>query len=293
MTGRVSAGDLLVAGELFEFIETEALPGTGIDSAAFWAGFGRIAEEFAPRNRALLARRDALQAQIDAWHRERAGQPHDPAAYKAFLTEIGYLVPEGPDFSIDTPNVDPEFSTIAGPQLVVPVTNARYALNAANARWGSFYNALYGTDAMGSAPEPGGYDPERGAEVVGWAKEFLDDVTPLLRVSHAAVTGYAVADGQLAATLPDGRKAGLVNPALFAGYSGDPAAPRSILLKNNNLHIEILIDPHDSVGKDDPAGVADLMIEAAVTTIMDCEDSVAAVDAADKVLAYRNWLGLM
>ncbi len=293
MTERVSAGGLQVARELYDFIEAEALPGTGVAGAAFWDGFARIAAEFAPRNRALLARRDALQARIDAWHKARAGQPHDPAAYKEFLSEIGYLVPEGPDFSIDTPNVDAEFSTIAGPQLVVPVMNARYALNAANARWGSFYNALYGTDAMGSAPEPGGYDPERGAEVVGWAKEFLDDVTPLLRASHADVTGYAVTGGQLAATLPDGREAGLVKPAQFAGFSGDPAAPRSILLKNNNLHLEILIDPHDAVGKDDPAGVADLMIESAITTIVDCEDSVAAVDAADKVLAYRNWLGLM
>ena len=293
MTGRVSAGGLQVAQELYDFIEIEALPGTGIGAAAFWDGFGRIAAGFIPRNRALLARRDALQARIDAWHKARAGRPHDPAAYKAFLSEIGYLVPEGPDFSIDTPNVDAEFSTIAGPQLVVPVMNARYALNAANARWGSLYDALYGTDAMGSAPEPGGYDPERGVEVIGWAKAFLDDVTPLAGASHADVTRYAVAGGRLAATLSDGRQAALANPAQFAGFSGDSAEPHSILLKNNNLHIDILIDPRHAIGKDDPAGVADLVIESAITTIMDCEDSVAAVDAEDKVLAYRNWLGLM
>jgi malate synthase len=290
---RIDAEGLQVDRELYDFIEIEALPGTGIASAAFWDGFGRIVSEFAPRNRALVAKRDALQTRIDAWHKSRAGQPHDPAAYKAFLREIGYLVPEGPDFSIDTPNVDAEFSTIAGPQLVVPVMNARYALNAANARWGSLYDALYGTDAMGSTPETGGYDPERGAEVIGWAKDFLDDVVPLDGASHADVARYAVADGQLAATLSDGSKAALAAQGQFVGYSGDSAEPHSVLLKNNNLHIDILIDPHNSIGKDDPAGVADLVIESAITTIMDCEDSVAAVDAEDKVLAYRNWLGLM
>jgi malate synthase len=293
MSGPVLTSGIKVAQELFDFIENEALPGTGVTSDTFWDGFGRIAADFAPRNRTLLAHRDALQARIDAWHQSRAGQPHDAAAYKEFLIEIGYLVPEGPAFSIDTANVDAEFSTIAGPQLVVPAMNARYALNAANARWGSLYNALYGTDAMGNAPEPGGYDPERGAEVVGWAKEFLDDVTPLKFGSHADVTGYAVTDGQLAATLLDGREARLASPPQFAGYSGDTSAPRSILLKNHNLHIGILIDAHDAVGKDDPANVADLVIESAITTIVDCEDSVAAVDAADKVLTYRNWLGLM
>jgi malate synthase len=293
MTERVSAGGLQVDRELYDFIEIEALPGTGIASSAFWDGFGRIVSKFAPRNRALVAKRDDLQSRIDAWHKARAGQPHDPAAYKAFLCEIGYLVPEGPDFSIDTPNVDAEFSTIAGPQLVVPVMNARYALNAANARWGSLYDALYGTDAMGSTAEPGGYDPERGAEVVGWAKDFLNDVAPLAGASHADVIRYAVSDGQLTATLGDGGTAALATPGQFVGFSGDSAEPHSVLLKNNNLHIDILIDPHNSIGKDDPAGVADLVIESAITTIMDCEDSVAAVDASDKVLAYRNWLGLM
>jgi malate synthase len=293
MSERVSAGGLRVARELFEFIETEALPGSGVASAAFWGGFGRIAAEFTPRNRALVARRDVLQAGIDAWHDARAGQPHDPAAYKDFLSQTGYLVPEGPDFRIDTQNVDAEFTTIAGPQLVVPVMNARYALNAANARWGSLYNALYGTDAMGSTPEPGGYDPERGAEVVGWAKDFLNDIAPLDGASHSDVERYAVEGGRLVAHLAGGGSAGLRTPAQFAGYAEDPAAPHSVLLRNNNLHIDILIDRHHSIGKDDPAGVADLVIESAITTIMDCEDSVAAVDAADKVLTYRNWLGLM
>ena len=284
MTERILAGGLLIARELNDFIEIEALPGTGIDRAAFWDGFGRIVSEFAPRNRAMVAKRVSLQSRIDSWHKERSSLAHDPAAYKAFLGEIGYLVPEGPDFSIDTANVDAEFSTIAGPQLVVPVMNARYALNAANARWGSLYDALYGTDAMGSTPEPGGYDPERGAEVVGWAKDFLNDVVPLDVASHADVIRYAVIDGQLAATLSDGNKAALATPAQFVGYSGDSGEPHSVLLKNNNLHIDILIDPHHAIGKDDPAGVADLVIESAITTIMDCEDSV---------LAYRNWLGLM
>jgi len=293
MPERVSAGGLRAARDFYDFIEAEALPGTGIDSAAFWQGFGRIAAEFTPRNRALVARRNALQAQIDDWHEAHRGQPHEPAAYRNFLAEIGYLVPEGPDFRIDTPNVDAEFSRIAGPQLVVPVTNARYALNAANARWGSLYDALYGTDAMGSTPEPGGYDPERGAEVVGWAKDFLDDVAPLDGASHSDVVRYTVEDGRLVAYLADGGTAGLITPAQFAGYAEDPAAPHSVLLKNHNLHIDILIDRHHSIGKDDPAGVADLVIESAITTIMDCEDSVAAVDAEDKVLTYRNWLGLM
>jgi len=289
----VQAGGLRVAQGLHGFIETEALPGTGIASDAFWTGFGRIAAEFAPRNRAEVAHRAALQLKIDAWHKACAGQPHDAAGYKAFLSEIGYLVPEGEDFAVETPNVDAEFSTIAGPQLVVPVMNARYALNAANARWGSLYDALYGTDAMGSSPEPGGYDPERGAEVIGWAKDFLDDITPLDGASHSAVTRYAVEDGRLVAHLAGGGTAGLNTPAHFVGHSDDPATPHSVLLRNNNLHIDILIDRHHAIGKDDPAGVADLVIESAITTIMDCEDSVAAVDAADKVLTYRNWLGLM
>ncbi|MDX1487805.1 MAG: malate synthase G, partial [Acidiferrobacterales bacterium] len=293
MSGHIVVGDLKVAKELHDFIEKEALPGTAVSSAAFWEGFGRIAAQFTPRNRALVAKRDALQRQIDDWHKARTGQPHDPTAYKAFLIEIGYLVPEGPDFRVDTPNVDAEFSTIAGPQLVVPVMNARYALNAANARWCSLYDALYGTDAMGSRPEPGGYDPERGAEVIAWAKTFLDDVAPLADASHTNVTSYATSEGCLVATISNGRTVRLVDARQFVGFSGDPDQPHSILLKNHNLHIDLLIDPHNAIGKDDPAGVADLVIESAITTIMDCEDSVAAVDAADKVLTYRNWLGLM
>ena len=293
MSGTVTAGGLTVARELYDFIETEALPGTAIGSAAFWDGFGRLAAEFAPRNRALVAKRDHLQAQIDDWHKARAGQRHDAKAYKAFLSEIGYLVSEGPAFQVDTPRVDAEFSTIAGPQLVVPVMNARYALNAANARWGSLYDALYGTDALGSLPEPGGYDPERGAEVIGWAMGFLDDVAPLTGASHSDVVQYFVEGGELAVRLADGSATALSDASLFAGFAEDPAAPHSVLLRNNNLYVDILIDPHHAIGKDDPAGVADLVIESAITTIMDCEDSVAAVDAEDKVVSYRNWLGLM
>ncbi len=293
MPDRVTIGGLGIARELHDFIEREALPGTGIASDAFWKGFGRIAARFAPINRALVETRARLQKMIDEWHIGRAGLPHDPVAYRTMLSEIGYLVPEGPDFAVDTPGVDPEFSAIAGPQLVVPVTNARYALNAANARWGSLYDALYGTDAMGSLPEPGGYDPERGAEVIAWAKAFLDEVAPLEAGSHDDVTRYVVAMGRLVVTLADGSETELRDPGQFAGYSGDGMAPHSVLLRNHNLHIDILIDPHHAIGKDDPAGVADLVIEAAVTTIVDCEDSVACVDAEDKVGAYRNWLGLM
>jgi len=293
MTERVSAGGLKVDHQFHDFIEHEALPGSGIAPEVFWQGLERIAAEFTPRNRALVAKRDELQSRIDAWHRERAGQPHDAEAYRAFLAEIGYLVPSGPDFTVDTPDVDPEFAYIAGPQLVVPVTNARYALNAANARWGSLYDALYGTDAIDSPPEPGGYDPERGAEVIAWAKDFLDEVAPLEAGSHADVARYVVAHRQLVATLSDGRQTELCDPKRFAGYSGEAIDPRSVLLRNNHLYIDLLIDPHDKIGKDDPASVADMVIESAITTIVDLEDAVATVDAEDKVLAYRNWLGLM
>jgi malate synthase len=296
MTERVQEGGLQVAANLHDFINTEALPGTGVTAAAFWSGFDAIMRDLAPVNWALLQTREDMQARIDAWHRERKGQRFDSAAYRAFLVEIGYLQPVGADFSIDTPPTDPEIATIAGPQLVVPVTNARYALNAANARWGSLYDALYGTDAIpedGEGSRNGGFNPARGAKVVAFARDFLDRVAPLTTGSHGAATGYAVTGGALSVSLQGGVAALLKDRGGLAGYTGDAASPGSILLVNNGLHIEIRIDRTHFIGKDDPAGIADIVLEAAVTTIQDCEDSVAAVDADDKVLVYRNWLGLM
>ena len=292
MTRRIEKYGLSVAASLHDMIEREALPGTGVASDRFWHGLSELIHDKGPKNRALLARRDALQSRIDAWHRTHRGRPHDQAAYTAFLSEIGYLVPEGPDFSIETANVDPEIATIPGPQLVVPVMNARYALNAANARWGSLYDALYGTDAMGEAPAAGGYDPARGARVIAWAKRFLDEEIPLARGSHAIVTGYRVEGGALRADAPGGA-CGLADASLFVGYRGDPGSPSAVLLRHNRLHLELQIDRGHAIGRTDPAGVADVLMEAAITSIMDCEDSVAAVDAEDKALAYRNWLGLM
>jgi malate synthase len=292
MTQRIEKFGLQVARSLHDMIEKEALPGTGVDSDRFWKGLSDLVHEQGPKNRALLARRDELQSAIDAWHRERRGKGHDQVAYTAFLREIGYLVEEGPAFSVETENVDPEIASIPGPQLVVPVMNARYALNAANARWGSLYDALYGTDAMGDAPGAGGYDPARGARVIEWAKRFLDEELPLAGASHAAVTAYRVENGALVAQGPKG-PCGLADPARFAGYRGDPASPGAILLEHHRMHVEIQIDRAHAIGRTDPAGVSDVLMEAAVTTIMDCEDSVAAVDAEDKALAYRNWLGLM
>jgi len=296
MTERIAVGSLQVAKPLYDFINDEALPGTDIDQDAFWASVDEILGDLAPKNRQLLARRDELQAQIDAWHRERKGQEFDPAAYKSFLSEIGYLVEEGGAFSVDTDNVDAEISSIAGPQLVVPVMNARYALNAANARWGSLYDALYGTDAIseeGGATRGGGYNPVRGAKVIAYARSFLDDAAPLATGSHADATGYAIVDGKLAVTLAGGDAVGLKDDGHLAGYIGDAAAPSTIAFVNNGIHFEIRIDTSHPIGKDDPAGVADVMMESAITTIMDCEDSIAAVDADDKVVVYRNWLGLM
>jgi malate synthase len=292
MTRRIEKFGLQVDPVLHDMIEREALPGTGVASDAFWQGLSTIVHELGPKNRALLAECDALQTQLDAWHREHRGQPWDADAYTRFLTDIGYLQPAGPDFRAETAGVDDEIAAIPGPQLVVPVMNARYALNAANARWGSLYDALYGTDAMGDAPGPGGYDPARGARVIAWAKRFLDEAAPLARGSHADITAYRVVEGRLQADTADGITT-LADAGCLAGYRGRPDAPSAILLRHHHLHIEIVIDASSGIGGSDRAGVADVLLEAAVTTIMDCEDSVAAVDAEDKALAYRNWLGLM
>ena len=290
---RVEREGLQVAAELAEFLESRALPGTGVAPAAFWRGLGALIHDFGPRNRVLLEYRAELQRRIDAWHRENPGLP-DRAAYRAFLEEIGYLLPEGPDFRVETARVDPEIASVPGPQLVVPITNARYALNAANARWGSLYDALYGTDALGDLPAGGGYDPARGKRVIAWAKAFLDEAAPLERGSHAEVTRYVVAHGRLVPTLADGRETELRRPQQFVGYRGagdrargDPAGAQPA------AHRDRQIDRANEIGRYDPAGVADMLLEAAITTIMDLEDSIAAVDAEDKVLAYSNWLGLM
>ena len=288
----VERAGLTVAEELARFIEDEALPGTGVTAEAFWSGLAGIVDRIGPRVAEALDRRADLQEQIDEWHRARKGEPIDMEAYKAFLTEIGYLVPEPEDFTIDTANVDPEIASVPGPQLVVPIMNARFALNAANARWGSLYDALYGTDALGDLPQGGGYDADRGARVIAWAKAFLDEAVPLQSGSHADVTGYAVKDGTLVAATGGG-ETGLADPQALAGYRGDAASPSHILLRHNGLHVELVIDRDHRIGSGDPAGLADVRLESALSTIMDCEDSVAAVDAEDKVIAYRNWLGLM
>jgi malate synthase len=288
MTDRVERNGLKVASDLAEFLEARALPGTGVEAGAFWAAFSDMLHGQAGKNAALLQRRADLQAKIDAWHIARRGQPHDIDAYKAFLEEIGYLVPEGEDFRIDTTKIDPEIAEVAGPQLVVPITNARFALNAANARWGSLYDALYGTDAMGSAPPPGGYDRGRGARVVARARVFLDDAFPIAGASHADIRRYRIEKGAL---LADDKP--LMNPEKFVGYTGHPRAPDRILLRNHGLHVELVFDRAHPIGARDQALLADVRMEAAVSAIMDCEDSVACVDAEDKVLAYGNWLGLM
>jgi len=295
MTDRVTVGNLRVARVLHDFVNNEALPGTDIDPDSFWAGVDKVVTDLAPQNQDLLNRRNELQAQIDKWHRHRAIEPHDPEAYKQFLTEIGYQLPEPDDFTITTAGVDAEITSTAGPQLVVPVLNARFALNASNARWGSLYDALYGTDVIpetDGAEKGTGYNRVRGDKVIAYARKFLDDAVPLASGSYTEATGFRVEDGQLVVTLGDDQSTGLATPEQFAGYTGDADAPKSVLLVNHGLHIDIVIDPDSPVGSTDKAGVKDVILESAVTTIMDFEDSVAAVDADDKVLGYRNWLGL-
>ncbi len=297
----VTTGGLAVASELHAFVRNEALPGTGVREDDFWSGLARVVETLGPRNAALLARRDALQAEIDAWHRERRGEEHDPVAAEAMLRRIGYLVDEPPPFSIETANVDREIALLAGPQLVVPASNARYALNAANARWGSLYDALYGTDAIpetegrerGTGENGSGYNARRGEAVIARGRLLLDEALPLAGGSHADAASYAVAGGRLVVSLRSGQSVGLADPAGFAGFSGEPAAPERILLVHHGLHLEVVIDRAHRIGATDAAGVADIIVESALTTIVDLEDSVAAVDAADKTALYRNWLGLM
>lgn len=296
MTERIQVGGLQVASVLHAFVENEALPGTGVDSAAFWSGAEAVVNDLAPRNRALLAERDEIQGKLDAWHAENPGTGYDKAAYKKFLTDIGYLRPEPDDFRIGTENVDDEIATTAGPQLVVPVMNARFAINAANARWGSLYDALYGTDAIpetGGAEKGSSYNRVRGDKVIEWARNFLDDAVPLITGSHIGSRAYRIVDGELEVTLEDGTGIGLADASALVGYLGEPQSPTSILLRHNGLHIDIQIDPASPIGSTDTAGVKDVVLESAVTTIMDFEDSVAAVDAEDKVLCYHNWLGLM
>ncbi len=295
MTNRVVVGNLRVAQNLYDFITDEALPGTGVDPESFWSGVDKVVADLTPRNDELLARRDQLQAQVDRWHRQRVIGGFEVGDYKRFLTEIGYLQPEPADFTITTSGVDSEITSTAGPQLVVPILNARFALNAANARWGSLYDALYGTDVISEADgaqRGGPYNTVRGERVIAYARRFLDEAVPLVDAGYRDATRFMVEDGRLEIALGNGDVTGLVDPARFAGYTGSPSAPDSVLLVNHGLHIEILFDRDSPIGATDPAGIKDVVLESAVTTIMDFEDSVAAVDADDKVLGYRNWLGL-
>ncbi|MBS5991770.1 MAG: malate synthase G [Acinetobacter baumannii] len=293
MTARIQKGKLAIAKELYDFIENEALPGSGLDSETYWKNFEQVVVDLSPKNKALLAKRDELQAKIDEWHRNNK---FELGAYKAFLTEIGYLLPEVEDFQITTENVDEEIALLAGPQLVVPVRNARYCLNAANARWGSLYDALYGFDVIseeGGAEKGKGYNPVRGAKVIEFAKNFLNEIFPLAQGSHADAIKYAIEQNKLVVTLKDGTKTGLAHEAQFVGFNGEEANPSEVVLLSNGLHVIIEIDANSPIGQTDLAGVKDLTLEAAVTTIQDLEDSVAAVDAEEKVEGYRNWLGLM
>ena len=296
MTERVQVGGLQVAKNLFDFVNNEAIPGTGVDADKFWAEFDKIVHELAPRNRELLAKRDDIQEKMDGWYRNHKGQPFNMDEYKSFLKEIGYLVDEPGEFKISTSNVDPEIATMAGPQLVVPVMNGRFALNAANARWGSLYDALYGTDVIseeGGAQKGPGYNPVRGAKVIEFARNLLDESAPLASGSHSDAAKYLVEGGKLVVKLQNGETTGLKDESAFVGYNGAESEPTGILLVKNGMHFEIQIDASHPIGKDDGAHVKDVLMESALTTIMDCEDSVAAVDADDKTLAYRNWLGLM
>lgn len=295
MGNYVKESNLQVAQELYDFVNNEALPGTGVDKESFWEGFGQLVADLTPKNKELLARRDEIQVKLNEWYKEK-GSDYDFDEYKSFLKEIGYIEEDVPDYKVSTENVDDEIRYQAGPQLVVPVNNARYAINAANARWGSLYDALYGTDAIseeGGADRQGSYNPVRGQKVIDFGREFLDEAVPLAGSSHKDAAGYAVKEGKLQVTLKNGETAVLQEEDKFIGYSGDAAQPTAVLLKNNGLHFEIQVDRDHPIGKTDAAGVKDILLESAVTTIMDCEDSVTAVDAEDKVLVYRNWLGLM
>ncbi len=296
MTQRTPIHGLQVATELFDFINSQVLPGTGVSEASFWQGFDAIVADLAPKNAALLAERDRLQTALDAWHQANPGPIQDMAAYRAFLADVGYLVPVPQTVQATTANVDAELAVQAGPQLVVPILNARYALNAANARWGSLYDALYGTDAIPEADgceRAGAYNPLRGAKVIDFARRFLDQSLPLAIESHKDVKSYSVVNGQLCAALDDGQTTGLQDPAQFVGYQGDAAAPSSLLFKHHGNHIDVVINRHTPIGHTDPAGVSDVVLEAALSTILDLEDSVAAVDAEDKIVGYRNWLGIL
>ena len=296
MSERTRYGNLQVSQELDNFLRNEVVPGIDVDPKEFWQSFEKILDEFGPRNRELLKKRTEIQKKIDEWHIERQGSDHNQQEYVSFLKEIGYLVDEGEDFKITTDNVDEEIKTVAGAQLVVPVMNARFSLNAANARWGSLYDALYGTDMIseeGGAERSGPYNPVRGDQVIKFAKNFLDESASLSDGSYSEVTGFKVDNGKLVVNMSDQSTSYLSDESQFIGYKGESENPSSILLKNNNLHIDIQIDSQDSIGKDDPAGIKDVVLESAVTTIQDLEDSVAAVDAEDKSLGYRNWLGLM
>lgn len=294
MSQTITQSRLRIDANFKRFVDEEVLPGTGLDAAAFWRNFDEIVHDLAPENRQLLAERDRIQAALDEWHRSNPGPVKDKAAYKSFLRELGYLVPQPERVTVETTGIDSEITSQAGPQLVVPAMNARYALNAANARWGSLYDALYGSDII---PQEGamvsGYDPQRGEQVIAWVRRFLDESLPLENGSYQDVVAFKVVDKQLRIQLKNGKETTLRTPAQFVGYRGDAAAPTCILLKNNGLHIELQIDANGRIGKDDPAHINDVIVEAAISTILDCEDSVAAVDAEDKILLYRNLLGLM